>query len=94
MVTAREDGVGLTWGDRLAGTGVRTEGLALPDWEAARALVLSACKAFLPVRTLGWDIALTPGGPVAIEANTRFGALPFAGARDLVARLEREAATR
>lgn len=94
VLTGRDGGFGLDQGETLPGTGVRPEGLALPDWEAARALVLSACGAFLPVRALGWDVALTPGGPVVIEANTRFGAFRVAGARDIVTRLEREAAPR
>jgi hypothetical protein len=28
----------------------------------------------LPVRTIGWDIAITPNGPVILEANIWWGA--------------------
>jgi hypothetical protein len=81
--------VGLAWGPAPAQMVA-----PLPEWGAACALVLAACPAFLPVRALGWDVALTPEGPVVIEANTRFGAFPVAGARDVVDRLEREGAPR
>jgi len=50
-------------------SGVRIEGVPLPDWEQTLALVRRAAPAFLPARTLGWDVALTPGGPVVVEAN-------------------------
>ena len=89
LVRSRADGVGLAWGPAPAQMVA-----PLPEWGAACALVLAACPAFLPVRALGWDVALTPEGPVVIEANTRFGAFPVAGARDVVDRLEREGAPR
>lgn len=46
------------------------EGVALPDWPRALALVLEA-HAALPGRAvlLGWDVAFTPDGPVLIEVN-------------------------
>jgi hypothetical protein len=41
----------------------------LPFWEDACALVETAARHFLPIRTIGWDVALTPEGPVIIEGN-------------------------
>jgi hypothetical protein len=53
-------------------TQVSFQDFLLPDWDAACALAKRAALLFLPMRTLGWDIALTPGGPKIIEANKRF----------------------
>jgi len=50
-------------------TGVRIEGFRLPSWEACLRLVKESAPKFLPIRTLGWDVGLTPQGPVIVEAN-------------------------
>ncbi len=44
-------------------------GLTLPDWDAARSLVLSASRLLSDTWMIGWDIAFTPDGPVIVEAN-------------------------
>ena len=44
-------------------------GLQLPDWEAAKALVLSASRLLHDTWMIGWDVAFTPDGPVIVEAN-------------------------
>ena len=46
---------------------------ALPDWDAACALVLRASRALMPQRAIGWDVALTPRGPLLLGADSRFG---------------------
>lgn len=51
-------------------SGVPLVGLVLPDWQAARATCLSAATALAGLRLIGWDVALTPRGPVIVEANT------------------------
>ena len=84
----RDDRLGMTMSPTVPGTSVRIAGARLPDWQAARELVLRAGPAFLPVRTIGWDIAFTPDGPVALEANTRWGETIVPGLRAVVARLE------
>jgi hypothetical protein len=38
-------------------------------WNAVVELGKKAALAFLPSKCLGWDIAVTPAGPVLIEAN-------------------------
>lgn len=50
-------------------TGMELEGLRLPDWERLLSLALRCARLFLPLRTVGWDIALTPHGPVIVEGN-------------------------
>ena len=50
-------------------TGEAFDGVVLPDWADARRMVCAAAKQFLPVRTLGWDVAFTPGGPIIVEGN-------------------------
>jgi hypothetical protein len=41
----------------------------VPLWRHTCALVTETALKFLPVRTIGWDVAITPEGPVIIEAN-------------------------
>ncbi|NLZ05496.1 MAG: hypothetical protein GXY19_10020 [Phycisphaerae bacterium] len=41
----------------------------LPFWPQACDLVRQTSPHFLPVRTIGWDVALTPTGPLIVEGN-------------------------
>ena len=50
-------------------TGVPFDGFALPYWNDACRLVRRGAVAMLPLRTLGWDVALTPDGVRIVEAN-------------------------
>jgi hypothetical protein len=50
-------------------TGIAFEGLRLPFWAEACHLVRQAALKFIPLRTIGWDVALTPDGPVFVEGN-------------------------
>jgi len=50
-------------------TNVPFAGVALPFWSEACALVRRTALLFLPVRTVGWDVALTPDGPAIVEGN-------------------------
>lgn len=54
-------------------TGERIEGATLPLWEAVKALALQAQRSLPEVKTIGWDIAITPDGPVILEGNTTYG---------------------
>ena len=53
----------------VPGTDRRVEGWRIPLFEEARALVVESAPHFLPMRTLGWDVAITPAGAVVVEAN-------------------------
>jgi hypothetical protein len=44
-------------------------GSFVPLWRESIDLVSRAALAFLPMRSLGWDVAATPDGPVIVEAN-------------------------
>ncbi|WP_129645574.1 sugar-transfer associated ATP-grasp domain-containing protein [Peristeroidobacter agariperforans] len=44
----------------------------VPEWDAVRALLTRGARKFLPLRTLGWDVAITPEGPMVVEANFRW----------------------
>jgi hypothetical protein len=71
-------------------TGEPAEGRALPLWAEARRVVLEAAPRFLPTRSLGWDVALTPSGPVVVEGNTRWASLPLPSMRPVYERIVAE----
>lgn len=50
-------------------TGVEIEGFQIPLWEEAKALCLEAAKLVPQMRYVGWDVAVTPSGPVLVEGN-------------------------
>ncbi len=57
-------------------TGAAITGRVLPGWPAARSLVVRAHhSAFGDYALIGWDVALTPDGPVLIEGNGKPGVL-------------------
>lgn len=45
----------------------------VPFWIETRAAVQLAAKTLAPYRSLGWDIAITPNGPLVVEANADYG---------------------
>lgn len=49
-------------------TGATLDG-GLPMWKEARELIIEATKAMHGLRMIGWDLAISPDGPVLIEAN-------------------------
>jgi hypothetical protein len=44
-----------------------------PHWRAAVELSKEAARSFSYCRSVGWDIAITPDGPLLLEGNTRWG---------------------
>jgi hypothetical protein len=50
-------------------SGARFDGLVLPYWQELKSLVRAAAPVMLPLRSLGWDVALTSDGPLLIEVN-------------------------
>jgi hypothetical protein len=59
--------------DQHPSTGAKITGMILPHWADAVALALRAHAAAGRIAFVGWDIAVTPSGPVLIEANPSFG---------------------
>jgi Sugar-transfer associated ATP-grasp len=51
-------------------TGIAIKGRVLKNWPAVRDLALKAHRAFKHRVIVGWDIALTPDGPMMLEGNT------------------------
>jgi len=68
----RDDIPGTSIVDRHPVTKVPFAGYQLPDWESAMACVRDAAQKMLPIRLAGWDLAITPMGPVIIEGNSAF----------------------
>jgi len=50
-------------------TGIPFEGFQLPLWPQTCRLVKETSLKFLPIRTIGWDAALTPDGPLIVEGD-------------------------
>lgn len=57
------------WWDSHPTTGAPIRGRVLPRWPELREVALRAHWAFADQVAIGWDIALTPDGPVVIEGN-------------------------
>ncbi len=55
-------------------TGFPFDGFKLPLWDQACRLVKKTAPKFSPLRTIGWDVALTPNGPYILEANSWWAA--------------------
>ena len=60
--------------ERHPDTGAVIAGHTLPLWEEAVAVTLRAHDAEPVSPAIGWDVALTPEGPVLLEANFISGA--------------------
>lgn len=50
-------------------TGTVFEDYQLPYWEDVVALVKKAHECFRGIQSIGWDVAITPRGPILIEGN-------------------------
>jgi hypothetical protein len=56
-------------------TGKELIGYRVPGWHGVQKLAHEAAKAFMPLRTIGWDIAVTPREPRLIEGNVTWDTL-------------------
>ena len=61
------------WTSQHPDTGEVFEGQSIPEWNSVIELVKRAARMFSGIRTVGWDIALTPTGPKVIEGNALWG---------------------
>jgi len=69
-------GFGLVRKAQHPSTGVAFDGFAVPGFRAACEIVKRAAAAFLPLRTIGWDVAITDHGVSLIEGNVTWDPLP------------------
>ena len=58
------------WSDHHPVTGAPVTGRVVPAWRETHALALAAQCVFADRMLVGWDIALTPSGPVILEGNS------------------------
>jgi hypothetical protein len=54
-------------------TGVKFENFIVPMIQEAQALVIKAAKLMPGLRMVGWDVGISPEGPVIIEGNSDYG---------------------
>jgi len=60
----------LQFGPDHPDSGVCIEGVHVPWWDEAKALVLRLCDMLPQLDYVGWDVAITEQGPVVIEGNS------------------------
>lgn len=58
--------------ERHPDSGQRIAGVVLPFWDEVCQLALQAHEVFGSFPTVGWDIVLSPEGPLLLEFNTRW----------------------
>jgi hypothetical protein len=72
-VLGRASGLGLggdfSWHETHPLTGGAILGRRLPDWEAAKALVVAAHRLLAPRIVVGWDVGFLADGPCLVEGN-------------------------
>lgn len=68
ILCAARDKAGTLY-DRHPVTGVQFQGYQLPLWPQVLELAQAAAQVVPSVRYVGWDIAVTPDGPVLVEGN-------------------------
>jgi hypothetical protein len=54
-------------------TGAVFEGFEVPYWKEVKETAARAQKVFSELKAIGWDLALSPAGPVMIEGNIEWG---------------------
>lgn len=59
----------LSWWDSHPVTGAQVNGRIVPHWAEAKRIVLAAQRATRGRYLVGWDVAITPDGPVLLEGN-------------------------
>jgi hypothetical protein len=63
----------LEWFDAHPDTGAPITGVEVPYWPEIRDMVLHAGRVLSFMEYIGWDIVVTPDGPVVLEANINTG---------------------
>ena len=68
-VVTDSQGKGARYFNRHPQTGIEFSSFHVPQWSEVIALAQKAAVSFLPVRAIGWDIAITPTDIKIIEGN-------------------------
>lgn len=76
-------------------TGTRFDGFPIPFWDEIQAMVLEAALVDERIHMVGWDVAITPNGPLLIEGNRSPGfdvvqVVLRRGAKDMVENARKE----
>jgi len=50
-------------------SGIKFDGYQLPFWKETVELICNAHSQFYEIQSIGWDVVLTPDGPVLLEGN-------------------------
>ncbi len=61
------------WFDTHPDTGAQITGVTVPFWQEVHDMVLHSAKVLSFMEYVGWDIVVTPTGPVVLEANVNTG---------------------
>lgn len=61
------------WFSAHPDTGAQIEGVSVPYWREIHDLVMHSAKVLSFMEYVGWDIVVTPKGPVILEANINTG---------------------
>jgi hypothetical protein len=70
-----ENGYGYNKIERHPDTGNELRGFSIPCWKEVVESVALYSKNFFPLRTIGWDVAVTDKGHCVIEGNAKY--MPF-----------------
>lgn len=54
-------------------SGIKFKGSKIPYYDKCQKMVLEAAKVIPEIGVVGWDVAITPNGPVIVEGNRRAG---------------------
>ncbi len=65
----RGSGISAEWIDTHPVNGEAFSGYQIPHWEGTKKLAIQAHELFPEFGVFGWDIAVTPDGPLIIECN-------------------------
>lgn len=64
---------GMRFHENHPDTDVSFASVTIPGWQGILALVQRAAECLRPVGAIGWDVVVTPDGPVILEANANWG---------------------
>lgn len=70
--SARTDWPAIHTVERHSDTGQLISGVTVPLWREVCDLVIRAQESVPALRSAGWDVAVTPDGPVLLEANLTY----------------------